>query len=506
MDLTALLFIISLAYAAPSTKTYTVLHSLPRKADFETRPLPDTPEIPKNWAGRLDIPGTPRGNSLFFWLFSAEDKAYDDNLIIWLNGGPGCSSLVGAFLENGPLRFTGNSTTPERNPYSWTKLGHVLYIDQPVGTGFASEQIPVTSNKEVISNFYEWLVLFDTTFDHILRTKKVHIMGESYAGIYIPYIASEIMKRKSELPVNLVSIAIGDGTIGPNTGMSSLGIVGFLEEYASKLQVPEDIMTAISFGDHACGFDIIRQRAKVYPPKGHFYLPGGSGNAKQPRASKSLHRGISDESLELCNIHPTTPESIKSSIFSSTCYGQCAVYDTTADYLSSRKCFSIYNIDYGCGFINPTSTLDSYFSRADVQIALNLMHPMDQLRPFQSCNPRILETLMALANRPVPPSFEILPDLLTTHRLPVHIYQGRLDMLINHVGVEATIQNMTWNGAQGFQESLHFEFGRQKDKAVGLWNEERGLSYHLFFEGGHFLPADLPKEVFDYVKDVVLIQ
>lgn len=81
MHVAILLPIISLARAAPSTKDFTAATSLPRKSAFETRRLPDAPEIPKNWAGRLDIPATPRGNSLFFWLFSAEDKAYDDNLI-----------------------------------------------------------------------------------------------------------------------------------------------------------------------------------------------------------------------------------------------------------------------------------------------------------------------------------------------------------------------------------------------------------------------------------------
>lgn len=81
MHVAILLAIISLARAAPSTKGYTVATSLPGKSAFETRRLPDAPEILKNWAGRLDIPGTTIGNSLFFWLFSAEDKAYDDNLI-----------------------------------------------------------------------------------------------------------------------------------------------------------------------------------------------------------------------------------------------------------------------------------------------------------------------------------------------------------------------------------------------------------------------------------------
>ncbi|KAF3491879.1 carboxypeptidase cpdS [Arthroderma uncinatum] len=504
MIVTALLSLLSLAWASPTLNPHAQPIVLPEKSSFKTRPLPDAPALPQNWAGRLNIPGTPEGNSLFFWLFPTEDKAYDDNLIIWLNGGPGCSSIVGAFLENGPLKFSGNSTTPERNPYSWTKLGHVLYIDQPVGTGFASEKVPVSSNKQVISDLYKWLVDFDTVFEHILRTKNVHIVGESYAGIYVPYIANEIMNRKDELPVNLKSISIGDGTIGTNTGMSSLGIVGFIEEHASKLKIPQDIMQALSFGDHACGFDTVRQQAKVYPPKGPFYIPAGPKRLNTARPEVVLRREV-EASLETCNIHPDTPEKIKLSIFNSTCYGQCAVYDTTADYLNTRKCFSVYNINYDCNTHNPTPALETYFSRADVQAALNLMRPMDKLTPFKSCNRDILATLMAPANRPIPPSYNIIPDLLTTHKLPVHIYQGRLDLLINHVGVEITIQNMTWNGAQGFQQSLHFEFDRQKDaKPVGLWNEERGLSYHLFLEGGHLLPADLPKEVFRYVKNVIL--
>ncbi|KAK2850753.1 hypothetical protein FQN49_005353 [Arthroderma sp. PD_2] len=495
-----LLSLISLAWASPTLYPRARSAVLPRKPGYETRPLPDAPELPQNWAGRLNIPGTPQGNSLFFWLFPTEDKAYDDDLIIWLNGGPGCSSLVGAFLENGPLRFSGNSTTPEKNPYSWTKLGHVLYIDQPVGTGFASEKVPVTSNEQVISDLYEWLIAFDTVFEHILRTKKVHIVGESYAGVYVPYIANEIMNRRDELPINLASISIGDGTIGTNTGMSSLGIVGFLKEHASKLKIPRDIVRALSFGDHACGFDMIRQQAKIYPPRGHFYAPGQTGSENTTRVGMNT-----ETSLESCNIHPDTPEKIKSSILNSTCYGQCAVYDTAADYLNTRKCFSVYNVNYDCSTLNPTPTLEAYFSRADVQIALNLMHRMDKLRPFKSCNRDILEKLMAPSNRPTPPSYSIIPDLLTTHKLPIHIYQGRLDLLINHIGVEITIQNMTWNGAQGFQKSLHLEFGRQKEgKPVGLWNEERGLSYHLFLDGGHLLPADLPKEVFRYVKDVIL--
>ena len=56
-----------------------------------------------------------------------------------MNGGPGCSSMDGLFIENGPFRLKGKSTQSiEVNPHSWHKLGHAVYIDQPIGTGLSA--------------------------------------------------------------------------------------------------------------------------------------------------------------------------------------------------------------------------------------------------------------------------------------------------------------------------------------------------------------------------------
>lgn len=65
-------------------------------------------------------------------------------IILWLNGGPGCSSLTGAMIENGPFVFIGGTATFEENKYSWGKIvynyiikGHLLYVETPVGVGFS---------------------------------------------------------------------------------------------------------------------------------------------------------------------------------------------------------------------------------------------------------------------------------------------------------------------------------------------------------------------------------
>src|SRR6201999_3334068 len=105
---------------------------------------------------------------------------------------------------NGPITFIGNTSNLKSNPYSWTKLAYVVYIDQPVGTGFSTASIPypATSNERVTSDFHAWLEEFYRYFPQLL-SKKTHMMGESYAGIYIPYFSQKIMENHASLPINL---------------------------------------------------------------------------------------------------------------------------------------------------------------------------------------------------------------------------------------------------------------------------------------------------------------
>lgn len=105
-------------------------------------------------------------------------------MLVWLNGGPGCSSLDGLTSENGPLAFYANLTVPNENPYSWTKLANVVYIDQPVGTGYSDGSDQATTNAQVTADFYSWLTAFYEVFP-ALKSKGTHLIGESYAGVFV---------------------------------------------------------------------------------------------------------------------------------------------------------------------------------------------------------------------------------------------------------------------------------------------------------------------------------
>jgi carboxypeptidase D len=73
---------------------------------------------------------------LFFWHFSQTHIANKQRTVIWLNGGPGCSSEDGAMMEIGPFRVKSDGNL-EYNDGAWNEFANVLFVDQPVGTGFS---------------------------------------------------------------------------------------------------------------------------------------------------------------------------------------------------------------------------------------------------------------------------------------------------------------------------------------------------------------------------------
>lgn len=441
--------------------------------------------------------------------------------IVWFNGGPGCSSLVGLMGGNGPISFDGNSTLLERNPYSWTQLGHVLYVDQPVGTGFstASNPYPVTTNEMITADFVAWLNGFFTYFPH-LQSKKIHLMGESYAGIYIPYFTDALVESNTSHPLDIRSMSLGDGSWGNAAAMSSVAMGAYLRSQATALKLPSDILSAFNAADQSCGFDDVLAQAQVYPPKGKINIPGDPENFNYRRR----RRDMTDVLNASCSISPKTVAEVNESIFNSTCYGPCATYSTAMDYVDTASavgtgipCFDVYDIHHDCSTIDTLTLMAEYFSRADVQAALHV----SGRGTYSACNSTILGTLLG-APSVIPPAYSILPSLVTERNISLHIYNGEWDMLLNHIGTELSIQNMTWRGAQGFSTKPQQLFyvddampmnssdrtgsgGRNATtKVAGNWAEERGVSYHLFRGAGHSVFANKPREMFAYVRDVVV--
>ena len=164
-------------------------------------------------SGILDL---GNGDDMFYWLFNSRSSPSEDPLVVWLTGGPGCSSELAIFYENGPYTINPDLTL-KRNDFSWNNKANLLFIDQPVGTGFSNPQNPLhyARNEEMVAeNFYRFLIKFFATYPD-LAFRPLYITGESYAGHYIPAIASFIVAHPDS-SINLQGVAIGNGWVSPS--------------------------------------------------------------------------------------------------------------------------------------------------------------------------------------------------------------------------------------------------------------------------------------------------
>ncbi|KAJ4848510.1 hypothetical protein Tsubulata_049892 [Turnera subulata] len=170
----------------------------------------------KQYSGYI-VTDAGHGRALFYYFVEADSAdPLSLPLTLWLNGGPGCSSLgFGAFMENGPFQ-PGQSGVLVRNEYSWNLASNMLYVESPIGVGFSysntsSDYIlwnDTTTAEDNLQFLVNWLEEFPKYKD-----SEFFITGESYAGHYIPQLAALILQHNKQpgiKPINLKSIALGN--------------------------------------------------------------------------------------------------------------------------------------------------------------------------------------------------------------------------------------------------------------------------------------------------------
>jgi carboxypeptidase C (cathepsin A) len=128
---------------------------------------------------------------MWFWFFEARHNPSTAPLALWLNGGPGSSSMVGLFQENGPCTFNNvPGSEPVSNPYSWNEAANMLYVDQPVGVGFSYGSDTVVNSTVTAAPFvWKFLQAFYDYFPEY-NNHQFGLFTESYGGHYGPEFAN----------------------------------------------------------------------------------------------------------------------------------------------------------------------------------------------------------------------------------------------------------------------------------------------------------------------------
>ncbi|CAI8606347.1 unnamed protein product [Vicia faba] len=180
------------------------------------------------YAGYISV-DAKEDRKLFYYFVESPLNSSTKPLVLWLNGGPGCSSFgYGAMQELGPFRVNSDANTLSLNKHAWNKVANVLFLESPAGVGFSysnnTSDYTVGDKKTAIDSYFflrNWLSRFPQ-----YKTRDLFITGESYAGHYIPQLAdliySKNKKNENQKQINLKGIAVGNGWIDDNLCMKGM--------------------------------------------------------------------------------------------------------------------------------------------------------------------------------------------------------------------------------------------------------------------------------------------
>ncbi|KAK4479455.1 hypothetical protein RD792_014969 [Penstemon davidsonii] len=173
----------------------------------------------EHYAGYVTV-NKEYGRALFYWFLEADEDPSSKPLVLWLNGGPGCSSIgYGLAEEIGPFHVEKDGKTLYLNPYSWNKAANILFLDSPVGVGYSysNTSSDILSNGDIrtAAENLEFLLRWFERFPQY-RGRDFYLSGESYAGHYVLQLSQAIVKhnrKNGEETINFKGFIIGNALI-----------------------------------------------------------------------------------------------------------------------------------------------------------------------------------------------------------------------------------------------------------------------------------------------------
>lgn len=179
----------------------------------------------KHYSGYITV-DKAHGKKLFYYFVTSQGNPAEDPLVLWLNGGPGCSSLDGFIYEHGPFNFRrgdqpGSKPVIELNPFSWTKISSIIYLESPAGVGYSysdTENDYITGDLTTASDNYKFLLQWFEEYPEFVHN-PFFIAGESYAGVYVPTLSQEVVNGIEvgvEPSLNFKGYLIGNGVTDVN--------------------------------------------------------------------------------------------------------------------------------------------------------------------------------------------------------------------------------------------------------------------------------------------------
>ncbi|KAL3348418.1 hypothetical protein AABB24_021866 [Solanum stoloniferum] len=218
-----------------------------KKANDRIQKLPGQPLVKFEQYGGYVTIDESAGRAFYYYFVEAQRSKKSLPLLLWLNGGPGCSSLAyGAFQELGPFRVNSDGKTLHINNFAWNHAANVLFVESPAGVGFSysntSSDVTIGGDRKTANDNYRFLINWLERFPEY-KNRDFYIAGESYAGHYVPQLAHTILyhnKKANKNIINLKGILIGNAVINDETDTR-----GMYEYFASHALISDEVEAEI---------------------------------------------------------------------------------------------------------------------------------------------------------------------------------------------------------------------------------------------------------------------
>ncbi|KAG1672516.1 hypothetical protein FOA52_002825 [Chlamydomonas sp. UWO 241] len=193
----------------------------------------------KHLTGYINV-DKDHGKHMFYYVVQSEGSVKNDPIILWLTGGPGCSGIDAFIYEHGPFSFgfsaDGSDVELTENAYAWSKSATMIYVDSPVGTGlsYSDTKTDYTTNDTATVRDLAAFMQGVLAAMPELSTQDFYIAGESYAGVYAPMLAAEILARNKEAAAATAagggssSSSGGGGSSGTGDGWAHIHLQGYM--------------------------------------------------------------------------------------------------------------------------------------------------------------------------------------------------------------------------------------------------------------------------------------
>nr|XP_029116586.1 serine carboxypeptidase 1 [Elaeis guineensis] len=172
----------------------------PKNAEVKQFPGFDGQLPSKHYAGYITVDNEAYERHLYYYFAISERNPSKDPLTIWINGGPGCAGIGALVQLVGPFKIEYNQyhikgpAKLKQNPFSWTKVSSVLFMDSPVGVGYSyadTSEGYVTNDSDTISDLYEFVIKWFSEYPEFLPN-PLYLAACSYSGVIVPVLAQKM--------------------------------------------------------------------------------------------------------------------------------------------------------------------------------------------------------------------------------------------------------------------------------------------------------------------------